>query len=661
MTSAFISYQHVDRPVAAAVKAELIRNEGVDEVFIDYQDLRGGEYRILLGKKIVTLDYFVVLISPSSVESREVRWEIELALREKQECHVIPFLIEEIDSWQNVYPLLSFERVQLQFNSTVNPQTGRSMQRAIKRLEELMALQDMPRDSKPRSTLEPTITEESEREIESNGDQPNGQSTPPEFSDENINNLFESASGIQSTDPERAMFLYQLVIDIDPDYLNGGIIEFVERQRVKTKRHRLQMLIDQAEIAKRSGKWSQLGQLAHSMLEIDPENTYAVKLADIATKNVECEPMYEQAKVAHENGNKTAVTILMHDIQDTCPDYGDPAGLLADQPITKDLLRYVRNSHTLEGHTGPINKVAFSNDSGMLATASTDCLVKVWSTSTGELLCTLKEHIDQVNSVAFSSNGQYVASVCSDGKVVLWNVENWRVIQEVDHTVRLADVAFLPDCKKMVTCGNCGYLHIHNVPQINSSQRHEVIHTLSSLSTLSCEISSIDVARNGFFACSITKGNTTFLPVTISEKDTTSVHLWRTPWWTKVELNELENEPLDEIRDISLSNDGKYLATCEHGVANVWKLPRGRNQHEIYREEGHGISAVTFSPNDSSLLVCADEGFEECKMLYFDVDSRSEIQSQFAHPQTINSISMSPDGRYIATGSDDCTAKIWQL
>ena len=168
MTSAFLSYQHIDRPVATFIAAELEQIRDV-EVFIDYQKLRGGEYRIRLGEEVVKNDYFIVLVSPRSVESRDVRFEIELALAEKPESHIIPFLIEEIDSWQNVYPLLSFERVQLQFNSTENPQTGRSMRRAIKRLEELMELQEMPRDSEPRNAPEPTITEEAKSEIESNG------------------------------------------------------------------------------------------------------------------------------------------------------------------------------------------------------------------------------------------------------------------------------------------------------------------------------------------------------------------------------------------------------------------------------------------------------------------------------------------------------------
>ena len=45
---------------------------------------------------------------------------------------------------------------------------------------------------------------------------------------------------------------------------------------------------------------------------------------------------------------------------------------------------------TLEGHSDLVRSVAFSHDSAWLASASEDCTVKIWDTSSGECLQTLE-------------------------------------------------------------------------------------------------------------------------------------------------------------------------------------------------------------------------------------------------------------------------------
>lgn len=71
----------------------------------------------------------------------------------------------------------------------------------------------------------------------------------------------------------------------------------------------------------------------------------------------------------------------------------------------------------------------------------------------------------------------------------------------------------------------------------------------------------------------------------------------------------------------------------------------------------HAVNDLTFSPSDPSMLIFTGGN----RLVYFDLNTREEIKSHFAHVKTINSIAMSRDGRFIATGSDDCLAKIWRL
>ena len=57
---------------------------------------------------------------------------------------------------------------------------------------------------------------------------------------------------------------------------------------------------------------------------------------------------------------------------------------------------------TLEGHIDVINRVAFSPDGNLFATASWDGTAKVWQVSSGQLLFTLAADGGGVRNVDFS-------------------------------------------------------------------------------------------------------------------------------------------------------------------------------------------------------------------------------------------------------------------
>jgi WD40 repeat protein len=76
----------------------------------------------------------------------------------------------------------------------------------------------------------------------------------------------------------------------------------------------------------------------------------------------------------------------------------------------------------LKGHSDAVAGVAFSPDNKVLASASYDKSVKIWSLNPPRLPI-LTGHKDRVLSVAWSADGKTLASGSRDRTVKLWQRE----------------------------------------------------------------------------------------------------------------------------------------------------------------------------------------------------------------------------------------------
>jgi WD40 repeat protein len=103
------------------------------------------------------------------------------------------------------------------------------------------------------------------------------------------------------------------------------------------------------------------------------------------------------------------------------------------------------------GHEDVIRSVAFSSDSSLLASTSSDSTVHVWEVTTGRCQV-LRGHTDEVFAAAFHPDGTRLATAGRDQALWLWDLARGEEVARLPgHTGYVWSLAWSPDGATLVS------------------------------------------------------------------------------------------------------------------------------------------------------------------------------------------------------------------
>lgn len=336
-------------------------------------------------------------------------------------------------------------------------------------------------------------------------------------------------------------------------------------------------------------------------------------------------------------------------------------------------------------HHGLVRMAVFSPDELTLATCGGDGFVRLWDWRTHEELATFGPHAGAAEQVQFSSDGQTLLSSGADSMIRLWDVSTRQErITFRGHNGRVQAI-FSPDGRFIISGGGAD----QTVRFWDAGARK--IETLLDRDLQTIAWSQFVPKRNEFCLLRMSEtgsllkvwknsdSSSLSMPMQIRSASTREKILFTAVGTELALVVALDHEvsiqdpvtgrerlrlqsPAPLIGTFGTSRDGRWLAAIGAPDAIViWDMASGRTSAfrlpaGIGLSPAAGSGAIQFSADGNRLWVAHPNWVD---ILVIDWKAADTFTRWPGHSRGINALALTGDGNWLASGSTDLTARLW--
>jgi len=261
----------------------------------------------------------------------------------------------------------------------------------------------------------------------------------------------------------------------------------------------------------------------------------------------------------------------------------------------------------------------------------------LWDLKTGKKFREFKAHEKKVASAVFSPDGKYIASGGEGRVVILWEVTSGRVIKKFsEHAADIQSVSFSYDGKKLFVGTlslSRSFDAIFQVWDIESGKKE------FSFNPRLYKVDAVAVSANGKF---------------VAAASTFSIDVYEVETGSQVFSAE---RPFREDLVMALSPNGEQLLVGFPNRMVWWNTRSGLKIKTFLTGLSQSTNSLSFSRDGRYALV---GGFNAPTQLY-DLKLMKEVQYYGRPSIRLSDVLVSSDGKKLATGLWESTARIWDL
>jgi serine/threonine protein kinase len=276
-------------------------------------------------------------------------------------------------------------------------------------------------------------------------------------------------------------------------------------------------------------------------------------------------------------------------------------------------------------HAADVNAVVWSPVGTMLASASRDQTVRIWSLERGITGCVYRGHTTPVQALAWSPREARIASAGSVGGVYIWDtLTGARTSAYHRQKGSIADVAWSPSGKRVASCGEIAGVHIWNaangklLTMVDEAATQRVVWSPDEayLACAGLDIvqiwntqlkrwQSTHIHRSAKADTKVTTLDWSPDSTLVASADTLGrIYIWNVSTVAVITTCSLHVAP---IRSLDWSSDGRFIASVsQDGRLYIWQPATGRMLH-AYRHS-FALTSVRWSPDSKCLAFGSEDG-----------------------------------------------------